>query len=72
MNKVNDLLARITVDPEVMVGKPIVKGTRMTVEYVLGLLAEGISMDEILREYKNIKKEDIYACLAFARAALAN
>lgn len=53
-----------------MAGKPVIKGTRLTVQLILGLLAQGIAIDDILREYKNITKEDIFACLAFAQEAL--
>jgi uncharacterized protein (DUF433 family) len=67
-----ELLERIVVDPEVMVGKPVVLGTRLTVPFILGLLAHGASIDEILREYKGLKVEDVQACLLFAREALEN
>jgi uncharacterized protein (DUF433 family) len=65
-----DLLARITLNPEVMVGKPVVRGTRLTVEYVLGLLANGATIPEILGEYQGLTEEDIRACLLFAQKAL--
>jgi uncharacterized protein (DUF433 family) len=64
------LLARITLDPKVMVGKPVIKGTRLTVEYVLGLLAHGASIAEILEEYEGLTREDIQACLLFATKSL--
>jgi uncharacterized protein (DUF433 family) len=64
------LLKRIVIDPKIMVGKPIIKGTRLTVQYIVGLLAEGTTIDEILEEYKGLKKEDIEACLLFASEAL--
>lgn len=72
MNEIKDLLSRIALNPEVMVGKPVVKGTRITVEHVLSLLIEGISQDEILKDYKNLKSEDILACIAFAKETLNN
>jgi len=53
-----------------MVGKPIIKGTRLTVEYILGLLAHGVTIDEILGEYPGLVKDDIYACLLFATKTL--
>lgn len=59
-------LARITVDPAVMVGKPVIRGTRLTVEHVIGLLAHGATADEILAEYPRLEAEDIRACLLFA------
>ena len=65
------LLQRIVMDPQVMVGKPVIKGTRLTVEYVLGLLAHGASEEEILSEYHRLSREDIQACLLFAQKALA-
>jgi uncharacterized protein (DUF433 family) len=67
-----ELLERIIVDPEVMVGKPVVVGTRLTVPFILGLLAHGASVEEILREYDGLKVEDVRACLLFAREALEN
>jgi len=65
-----DLLERISINPRVMVGKPVICGTRLTVEYILGLLAHGTSIDEILEEYPGLEKNDIYACLLFASKAL--
>jgi uncharacterized protein (DUF433 family) len=61
---------RITVDPDVLVGKPIIKGTRLAVEFIIDLLAQGWSSDEILRNYPNIALEDIQACLSYASASL--
>ena len=60
--KDQDLLKRITLNPEVMAGKPVIKGTRLTVEYVLNLLAHGATTEEILEEYEGLKPEDIQAC----------
>lgn len=65
------LLNRITCDPKVMVGKPVIKGTRLTVDYVLNLLAHGETVEEILDEYTDLKREDIQACLLFASRSLA-
>lgn len=67
-----DLLERITINPKVMVGKPVIKGTRLTVEYILGLLAHGTTIDEILEEYSGLVKDDIYACLLFASKILSD
>jgi len=61
-----DWQERITVDPEVLVGKPIVKGTRISVEFVLDLLGRGWTIEQILREYDHLTPEDIQACLAYA------
>ncbi len=66
------LLERITFDPKIMVGKPIIKGTRLTVEYILNLLAHGATNTEILEEYKGLTSEDIQACLLFATKSLAS
>jgi len=66
------LLERITLDPRVMVGKPVIKGTRLTVEYILKLLAHGASVAEILEEYEGLTPEDIQACFLFATRSLEN
>jgi len=64
------LLERIVVNPKVMCGKPVIKGTRLTVQHILGLLAQGVTVDEILREYEGLTVEDILACIAFAAEVL--
>lgn len=61
---------RITVDSEVLAGKPVIKGTRLAVEFVLELPAQEWSEGEILRNYPGITHEDIQACLAYASATL--
>ena len=66
----NQLLTRIVLNPKVMVGKPIIKGTRLTVQYILGLLAHGATFTEILEEYNGLTQEDILACLLFAAKSL--
>ena len=53
-----------------MVGKPVIKGTRLSVEYILGLLAHGATVEEILQEYEGLSLEDIQACLLFATKSL--
>lgn len=60
------LLNRIVVNPKVMTGKPIIKGTRIPVEQVLRLLPQGLSFDEILKDYPHLKKDDIMAALLYA------
>jgi uncharacterized protein (DUF433 family) len=65
-----ELLQRITLNPAVMVGKPVIVGTRLTVEYILGLLAHGATVEEILDEYDGLAREDIQACLLFATRSL--
>lgn len=66
------LLERIACDPKVMVGKPVIKGTRLTVEYILNILAHGSSTADILTEYKELTPEDIQACLLFASQSLSS
>ena len=68
----NRLLERIAINPKVMIGKPVIKGTRLTVAYIVGLLAHGATTDEILQEYKGLIYEDIQACLLFATKSLQN
>ncbi|MCS7282362.1 MAG: DUF433 domain-containing protein [Anaerolineae bacterium] len=68
--KEEQLLERITINPKIMVGKPVIRGTRLTVEYILNLLAHGATPEEILQEYKGLTHEDIQACLLFATKAL--
>lgn len=70
--KEEKLLERITLNPDVMTGKPVIRGTRLTVQYILGLLAHGATVEEILEEYKGLTEEDIKACLLFATEALEN
>jgi uncharacterized protein (DUF433 family) len=65
-----ELLTRITTNPKVMVGKPVIKGTRLTVEYILNLLAHGASVEEILEEYEGLVEADIQSCLLFASRSL--
>jgi len=59
------LLSRITVDPEICHGKPIIRGLRYPVENVLELLASGMSHSEILEEYEDLEEEDLLSCLTF-------
>lgn len=66
----HDLLEHITLDSNVMVGKPTIRGTRLTVEYILKLLASGATITEILDEYQGLSSDDIRACLLFATKAL--
>ena len=66
------LLERIACDPRVMVGKPVIKGTRLTVEFILNLLAHGSSAANILDEYDGLTTEDIQACLLFASQSLSS
>ena len=66
----NKLLSHVVVNPKVMGGKPVIKGTRLTVEYILGLLAQGTTIEDIRKEYKGLTKKDIQACLLNASKSL--
>ena len=65
-----DWQEHITVDPAVLVGKPVIRGTRLAVEFIVELLAQGWTQEEILDNYPGITREDIQACLAYASAML--
>jgi uncharacterized protein (DUF433 family) len=67
-----ELLARITIDPEIFGGKPIVRGRRLAVEHVLGMLAGGDSIETVLAGYPWMEEADIRACLAFARRVVGH
>jgi uncharacterized protein (DUF433 family) len=62
-----DLLARITVNPAIFGGKPIIRGRRIAVEHVLGMLAAGATSESILKDYPFLEADDIRACLVYAR-----
>jgi uncharacterized protein (DUF433 family) len=64
--------ARVTLDPSVLAGKPVIRGTRLSVEFVIGLLADGWSEADILANYPGIGHEDVIACLAYARDVLSS
>lgn len=66
------LLQRITLNPEVMAGKPVIRGTRIPVELIVRMLAQGIPETEILHEYPSLQPEDVRAALAYAAQALAH
>ena len=57
---------RIAVDPDVLVGKPVIKGTRIAVEFVVDLMARGWTTEQILREYDHLTPEDVQACVTYA------
>ena len=63
---------RITIDPDICNGKPVIRNLRITVESVLGYLSAGESHEEILRQYPMLEPEDITACLAFASRLMAH
>ncbi len=66
------LLKRITVNPEIFGGKPIIRGRRLAVEHVLGMLAAGDTIETILEYYAWLEREDVQACLIYARRIAAN
>lgn len=66
------MLQRITIDPAIFGGKPIVRGRRLAVEHVLGMLAAGSSVEEILAAYPWMEEADIRACLFFARRVVGH
>ena len=61
---------RIIVDPAILVGKPVIKGTRLAVEFIVDLLAQGWSEADLLRNYPGLTQEDILACLNYASHVL--
>ena len=61
---------RISLDPAVLAGKPVVRGTRLSVEFIIGLMADGWTEADILASYPGLTHEDITACLAYARDLL--
>jgi uncharacterized protein (DUF433 family) len=63
---------RIALDPAVLAGKPVIRGTRLSVEFVIGLMAEGWNETDIMANYPGITHEDVIACLAYARDALSS
>jgi uncharacterized protein (DUF433 family) len=65
-----ELLQRISLNPKVMVGKPVIKGTRLTVEYIVRRMARGAGVADLLAEYPGLTLEDIQACLLFASKSL--
>ena len=68
----DELLQRITTNPEIFGGKPIIRGRRLAVEHVLSMLASGDSMETILSGYDWLEREDILACLAYAGRVVAH
>ncbi len=67
----DELLKRITINPKVMVGKPVIRGTRVTVEHIMRELATGITPAEVVELYPHITLEDVMAACAYAAARLA-
>ncbi len=69
--KDQSLLKRITVNPDIFGGKPIIRGLRISVELILSLLAQGESPEALLDDYPDLELEDIRACIAYAHAVIA-
>jgi uncharacterized protein (DUF433 family) len=67
-----DWQAKIESKPDVLCGKPCLKGTRLSVEHIVGLLAQGWPMDEVLDAYPGLTKDDVLACLHYAADSVAN
>jgi uncharacterized protein (DUF433 family) len=67
-----DLLKRITANPEIFGGKPIIRGMRISVELILSLLTQGETVEDIQADYPELEPEDIRACLAYAHAVIAH
>ncbi len=65
-------MERITANKEILGGKPVIKGTRISVEFVLELFASGITENQILEDYSHLTKDDIHACLQYAAKAFKN
>ncbi len=70
--KEEELLKRITFNPSIFGGKPIIRGMRIAVEHILGMLAAGSTVDELLEDYPFLEKEDIQACLVYAHRMVAH
>ena len=68
--EVEDWRTRIVLDPQILVGKPTVRGTRLAVELIIDLLAQGWTEAEILNNYPGLTREDVQACLSYASATL--
>lgn len=64
--------SRITINPDICNGRPVIIGTRIAVQTILEFLGAGDSIDEVLKEYPNLKREDIFACIQYASKLMAN
>ncbi len=67
-----NLLQRIRTDPEIFGGKPIIRDLRISVELILSLLAQGETVENLLDDYPGLEPDDIWACIAYAHAVIAN
>ncbi len=68
----DDILKRITFNPEIFGGKPIIRGMRIAVEHILGMLAAGSTVEDILEGYPYLVREDLQACLLYAHRMVAH
>lgn len=66
-----DYRDNITADPQIMLGRPVIKGTRVTVELILKKLSEGMTADELLKAYPHLKKDDILAALSYSAEVIS-
>jgi len=67
-----DYINKIVISPGIMLGKPVIKGTRITVELILRKLSDGMTIDQMLSSYSHLSKEDVYAALTYASDLIAN
>lgn len=67
-----NMIDRITANPRILGGKPVIRGTRLSVEFILDLLASDVSEEEILEDYSHLTKDDIHACLRYAARSCKN
>lgn len=72
MTRRDQILERISIDPQVCFGKPVIKGTRIWVSLILDFLSNGDSIETILEEYPHISREDVLACIAFGAEAASD
>jgi uncharacterized protein (DUF433 family) len=68
----DELLKRITVDPKILKGKPIIRGMRIAVEHILSMLVAGDTTEDLLEAYPYLEKEDIQACMAYAHTVVSH
>lgn len=71
MRLTDELLQRIDINPQIMLGKPVIRGTRITVEILLEQIAAGASTDEVVAEYPQLSRENVLAAVAYARESCA-
>lgn len=63
-------MSRIIIDPDVLCGKPVIRGTRLSVQFIVGLLAQGWPVHQVVDNYPGLEPEDVYACLEYANELL--